>query len=42
MGNSIKFLLSDENDHDCVHLVKLLEKVEIRESNLLADRVYGA
>ena len=30
------------NDHDSVHAVELLEKVEISGSNVLADRAYGA
>lgn len=34
--------LSAGNDHDSVHAVKLLGKVEISGSNVLADRAYGA
>ena len=41
-GNPVEFTLSAGNDHDSVHAVELLEKVEISESNVLADRAYGA
>lgn len=34
--------LSAGNDHDSVHAVELLKKVEISGSNVLADRAYGA
>ena len=30
------------NDHDPVHAVELLEKIEISGSNVLADHAYGA
>ena len=36
-GNPVEFMLSAGNDHDSVHAVELLEKVEISESNVLAD-----
>lgn len=42
LGNPVEFLLSAGNDHDCVHAVELLEKVELNGSNVLADRAYGA
>ena len=42
LGNPVKFLLSAGNDNDCVHAVELLENVELRGSNVLADRAYGA
>ncbi len=42
LGNPVSFLLSAENDHDSVHAIELLEKTEIRDSNILADRAYGA
>ena len=42
LGNPVEFMLSAGNDHDSVHAVKLLEKVEISGSNVLADRAYGA
>ena len=42
LGNPVKFLLSAGNDNDCVHAIELLENVELRGSNVLADRAYGA
>ena len=42
LGNPVDFMLSAENDHDSVHAVELLKKVEISGSNVLADRAYGA
>ena len=42
LGNPVEFTLSAGNDHDSVHAVELLEKVEIGGSNVLADRAYGA
>ncbi len=42
LGNPVEFMLSAGNDHDCVHAVELLKKVEISGSNVLADRDYGA
>ncbi|WP_418055082.1 transposase, partial [Pseudoflavonifractor phocaeensis] len=42
LGNPVDFLLSPGNDHDSVHAVNLLRKVEISGSNILADRAYGA
>ena len=42
LGNPVEFMLSAGNDHDSVHAVELLEKVEISGSNVLADRAYGA
>ncbi len=42
LGNPVEFMLSAGNDHDCVHAVELLKKVEISGSNVLADRAYGA
>ena len=42
LGNPVVFMLSAGNDHDSVHAVELLEKVEINGSNVLADRAYGA
>ena len=41
LGNPVEFMLSAGNDHDSVHAVELLEKVEIGGSNVLADRAYG-
>ena len=42
LGNPKEFLLSAGNDHESVHAVELLERIEIRGSNILADRAYGA
>ena len=42
LGNPVEFMLSAGNDHDSVHAVELLKKVEIGGSNVLADRAYGA
>ena len=42
LGNPVEFMLSAGNDHDCVHAVELLKKVEISGSNVLAGRAYGA
>ena len=42
LGNPVEFMLSAGNDHDAVHAVELLKKVEIGGSNVLADRAYGA
>ena len=42
LGNPVTFLLSAGNDHDSVHAIELLGKVEISGSNVLADRAYGA
>ena len=41
LGNPVEFMLSAGNDHDSIHAVELLEKVELRGSNVFADRVYG-
>ena len=42
LGNPVEFMLSAGNDHDSVHAVELLKRVEISGSNVLADRAYGA
>ena len=42
LGYPIEFLLSGGNDHDSVHAIELLERIEICDSNILADRAYGA
>ena len=41
LGNPVEFMLSAGNDYDSVHAVEMLKKVEISDSNVLADRVYG-
>lgn len=38
----MEFLLSAGNDHDSIHAVKLLERIEISGSSVLTDRAYGA
>ena len=42
LGALVEFMLSAGNDHDAIHAVELLEKIEISGSNVLADRAYGA
>ena len=42
LGNPVESMLSAGDDHDSVHAVELLEKVELSGSNVLADRAYGA
>ena len=34
LGNPVEFLLSAGNDHNCIHAINLLEKVEISGSNV--------
>ena len=42
LGNPVEFLLSAGNDHDSIHAIELLERIEISGSSVLADRAYGA
>ena len=42
LGNPIEFLLSRGNEHDSTHAIELLSKVNISESNILADKAYGS
>ena len=42
LGNPLAFLLSSGNDHDSVHAISLLKKVQISGSNILGDKAYGA
>ena len=42
LGNPVAFLLSAGKDHDSIHAIELLDKIEINGSNVLADRAYGA
>lgn len=42
LGNPVEFLLSPGNDHDSIHAVELLEKVNLGGSNVLGDKAYGA
>lgn len=41
LGNLVHFILTDNQEHDCKAAIPLLSKLEIRESNILADRAYG-
>lgn len=41
LGNPVEFLLSPGNDHDSIHAIKLLDKVNLLDSHVLADRAYG-
>ena len=41
LGNPIDFLLSPGNDNDSVDAIDLLEKTEIKGSNILGDKAYG-
>ena len=42
LGNPVTVLLSAGNDHDSLHAIELLDKLEINGSHVLADRAYGA
>ncbi|WP_322174528.1 transposase [Acutalibacter caecimuris] len=42
LGNLTAFFLSAGNDHDFIHTVELLDKLEISDSHVLADCAYGA
>ena len=42
LGNPLAFLLSPGNDHDCRHAIPLLGKVDIKGSNIIGDKAYGA
>ena len=42
LGNPMTFFLSAGNDHDSIHAIELLDKIQISGSNVLADRAYGA
>ena len=41
LGNPVAFLLSPGNDHDSTHAVELMNKTDIKGSNLLGDKAYG-
>lgn len=41
LGNPVEFILSPGNDHDSIHAINLLSKIEIKNSNILADKAYG-
>ena len=40
LGNPVTFYLSPGNDHDSIHAIKLLDRVEIKGSNVLGDRAF--
>ena len=42
LGNPLAFLLSSGNDHDSVHAIPLLSRIDIAGSNILGDKAYGA
>ena len=42
MGNPLAFLLSSGNDHDSKYAVPLLNQIDIKGSNILGDKAYGA
>ena len=42
LGNPLAFLLSSGNDHDSKHAVPLLSQIDIKGSNILGDKAYGA
>ena len=42
LGNPLAFLLSSGNDHDSKHAVPLLSQIDIKGSNILVDKAYGA
>jgi len=41
LGNPVQYLLSSGNDHDSINAIKLLDKVDLLDSHVLADRAYG-
>ena len=42
LGNPLAFLLSSGNDHDSRHAISLLSQIDIKGSNILGDKAYGA
>ena len=40
LGNPVEFFLSPGNDHDSIHAIELLDKVELKGSYVLGDRAY--
>lgn len=42
LGNPLAFLLSSGNEHDSTHAVPLLQEIDIKGSNILGDKAYGA
>ncbi len=42
LGNPIFFMLSPGNEHDSKHAIPLLKQINIKGSNILGDKAYGA
>ena len=42
LGNPLAFMLSSGRDHDSTHAVPLLQEIDIKGSNILGDKAYGA
>ena len=42
LGNPVEFLLSAGNDHDSIHAVELLKKIDITGSNILETKPMAA
>ena len=42
LGNPLAFILSSGGDHDSTHAVPLLQEIDIKGSNILGDKAYGA
>lgn len=42
LGNPLEFMLTAGNVEDCEPAVPLLSRLDISQSNVLADRAYGA
>lgn len=42
LGNPLAFMLSLGQDHDSVHAIPLLSRINIKGSNILGDKAYGA
>ena len=42
LGNPLNFLLSPGNDHDSKHAIPLLDTIDIKGSNIIGDKAYGA
>ena len=41
LGNPVEFLLSPGNDHDSIHAIGILSKIDLEGSNVLGDKAYG-
>lgn len=42
LGNPLAFLLSSGNTHDSRYAIPLLSQIDIKGSNILGDKAYGA